>query len=80
MKKQKQTTKASNAKLGSWLRIQRQDKKHTMRTLSEKLGVPHSFIGKVENNERRLDVGEFVWYCQALEICPVEGLQAVKAA
>jgi hypothetical protein len=48
-----------------------------MRSLSEVLGTPHSFIGKVENQERRLDVVEFVRYCQALEVDPADGLRQV---
>lgn len=79
MKQHKQTIKDRHAKLGEWLRTQRQEKKHTMRTLSAILKVPHSFIGKVENNERRLDVSEFIWYCDALGVCPTEGLKAASA-
>ncbi len=48
-----------------------------MRSLSEILGTPHSFIGKVENQERRLDVVEYVRYCQALAIDPMDGLKQV---
>lgn len=48
-----------------------------MRSLSELLEVPHSFIGKVENNERRLDVPEYLLYCQTLGVCPQEGLASL---
>jgi hypothetical protein len=51
-----------------------------MRSLSEILGTPHSFIGKVENQERRLDVIEYVRYCQALDVDPTEGLKQVLSA
>lgn len=66
-----------NKKIMLWLKDKRKEKGHTMRTLSEIIGTPHSFIGKVENQERRLDVVEFVRYCQALDIDPVEGLQQI---
>ncbi len=49
-----------------------------MRELSEKLGVPHSFVGKVEQGERRIDVVEFIQYCKALDVSPVKGLEAVN--
>jgi transcriptional regulator with XRE-family HTH domain len=63
-----------NVKLTSWLKDKRKEKGHTMRSLAQILGTPHSFIGKIENQERRLDVVEFVRYCNALEIDPQEGL------
>ena len=66
--------------LGKWLRTKRQDQNLTMRQLAEKLGCPHSTIGKIENNERRLDVVEFIRYCSVLDICPVEGLNQARAA
>lgn len=67
-------------KLGTLLRSKRQDQNLTMRQLSEKLGCPHSVIGKIENSQRRLDVVEFIQYCTVLEICPVEVLNQARAA
>ena len=49
-----------------------------MRSLAQVLGTPHSFIGKIENQERRLDVVEFVRYCTALEVDPHEALSLLK--
>ncbi|WP_238559267.1 helix-turn-helix domain-containing protein [Marinimicrobium sp. LS-A18] len=65
------------ARLVAWLQEQRESQNLTMRQLAIELGVPHSFIGKVEQRERRLDVVEFVSYCEALNVSPVEGLKAV---
>lgn len=45
-----------------------------MRDLAAKLGVPHSFVGKVEQCERRLDVIEFVTYCEAMGVNPTDGI------
>lgn len=59
----------------NWLKEAREAQGLTMRDLGLKLNVPHSFIGKVEQCERRIDVIEFVSYCQALEISPIEGIQ-----
>lgn len=66
-----------NKTLMSWLKTKRKEKGHTMRTLSQILGTPHSFIGKVENQERRLDIIEYVRYCKALEVDPMEGLSLI---
>lgn len=68
-----------NSRLTQWLKVKRQEKGHTMRSLAEVLGTPHSFVGKIENQERRLDVVEFIRYCQALEIDPIEGLTILKS-
>ena len=45
-----------------------------MRELAERLDVIHSWIGKVELGERRLDVIEYIQYCKALGVDPIEGI------
>lgn len=62
-------------KLTIWLRMQREEKGLTMRDLAAILHKPHSFVGKIEQGERRLDVVEYVTYCRALKISPVEGIK-----
>lgn len=42
----------------------------TIRELAEKMGVHHSIIGKIETGERRLDVIEFIEYCNKLKLDP----------
>jgi len=37
----------------------------TQRELAERLGREHSFVGRIELGERRLDVVEFYWLCRA---------------
>lgn len=39
----------------------------TQRDLAARLGVPHSWIAKVESGERRIDVIEFCWLVNACE-------------
>lgn len=73
----KSVSSDDNKKLMAWLKEKRKEKGHTMRTLSQIINTPHSFIGKVENQERRLDVIEYVRYCKALDVDPVEGLKVV---
>lgn len=38
--------------------------------LAEKLGRQQSFVSKVENGERRIDVVELIAICNALEVDP----------
>lgn len=57
-----------------WLKKKRIGGKLTMRQLAMRLDVHHSWVGRVELGERRLDVMEFVRYCNALEADPFEGL------
>lgn len=72
--------KQSNSKMGPMLKQIRTDKRFTMRALADRLGTPHSFIGKTEQLNRRLDVGEFIHYCIALDCDPVTVFkQLVKA-
>ena len=61
----------------NWLKDNRQAQELTMRDLAKKLNMPHSFIGKVEQCERKLDVIEFINYCQALSLSPVDGIQLI---
>ncbi len=75
----KTVSSEENSKLTQWLKSKRHEKGHTMRSLAQLLGTPHSFVGKIENQERRLDVVEFMRYCQALEVDPVEGLALLQA-
>jgi transcriptional regulator with XRE-family HTH domain len=57
-----------------WLKTARAERGFTMREFAAELGVPHSYIGKVEQCERKLDVLEFVQYCEALGVDPNEGI------
>lgn len=61
----------------TWLRQNRLAQNLTMRQLSERLGKPHSFVQRIEEGDRRLDIVEFVWYCQALGVQPQHGLELI---
>ena len=56
----------------------RQSLNLSQKRLADKLGVHHSMIGKIEIGDRRLEVLEFINYCQALEINPCEVLKQIK--
>jgi|TARA_B110000211_G_C14041567_1_gene537015 transcriptional regulator with XRE-family HTH domain len=47
----------------------------SMRDLGEIIKEPHSFVQKVEANQRKLDIFQFVQYCEALEMNPAETLK-----
>lgn len=61
--------------LVSWLREARLDQDLSMRDLAELIDEPHQFIGKTESGERKLDVYEYIQYCQALNIDPIDGIK-----
>ena len=52
--------------LCAWLKKQRVNSGLTMKELGLLLNVHHSIIGKIELGERRLDVVEWIEYCEAL--------------
>ena len=64
-------------KLREWLVQLRNSKQLTQRDLASLLDVPYSWVGKVEQGERRLDVIEYIRVCRALEADPAKGLQIV---
>lgn len=43
--------------------------------LAEKLGKPQSYVSKIENRERRLDIVEFFHICRAIGADGVEVLR-----
>ena len=65
--------------LRTWLKQGRLDADLTMRELAKKLNVSFQTISKIENGERRLDVVEYVSYCQALGIDPHEGISRISS-
>jgi len=64
-------------KLLAWLKEQRLAQGLTMRELADRLDCPHSFVGKVEQGERRLDVIEFIKYCEALKANPANVIKLI---
>lgn len=65
-------------RLTEWLKKAREANGLSMRDLAAKLGMPHSFVGKVEQQERRLDVIEYVQYCEAIGVLPQDGLKIIS--
>lgn len=75
---EKSITNSKNQKLLAWLKEARESQGLSMRDFAERLEKPHSFVGKIETAERRLDVAEFVAYCEALGLDPHEGIRLLQ--
>lgn len=56
----------------------RQELGLTQRQLAQRLGVIYSLIGKIETGDRRLDVIEFIEYCQILELNPNDIIEQLE--
>ena len=64
----------------AWLREQRRARGLSMRDLANRLEIAHSWIGKIETGERRLDISEYIRLCAALECDYREGIQRLLDA
>lgn len=61
------------------LKRRREELGYTQRTLGDRMGVIYSFIGKVETGDRRLDVIEFIEYCNALDLNASEVIKNLES-
>ena len=57
-----------------WLISVRKDRGLTVRELGALIDEPFQFVSKVETGQRKLNVYEFVQYCEALNIDPTQGI------
>jgi len=64
----------------AWLKEQRQLAGLTQRELARLLEVHHSIVGKIETGERRLDLIEFIAYCEALEAEPYLVIDLIRSS
>jgi len=80
-RKMKEAAKHTDLFLSKHLRLKRRaiKGKPAMAVLAATMGISQNLIGKVENNNRRLDIGEFIYYCHALDLDPVKQLRVVAA-
>ena len=68
---------SENEAIRRWLIKRRNEKKLTQRDVGKLLKVPHSWVGKVEQGERKLDVIEYVRLCDVLGIDAKEGISII---
>ena len=52
----------------------------SQRDLADRIGKPRSFVSKVENRERRLDIIEFIAVARGLGVRPEVLIETVAAA
>ncbi|MFH4745375.1 helix-turn-helix transcriptional regulator [Vibrio harveyi] len=62
-------------RLVAWLKRAREKQGLTVRECGTLLGESHQFVNKVETSQRRLNVFEFVQYCEALGLDPIDGIK-----
>lgn len=49
----------------------------TQRELARRLDRAHSYVSRIEKGDRRLDVPEFIEWCELLDVDPVTAMRRV---
>jgi transcriptional regulator with XRE-family HTH domain len=58
----------------NWLKAGRLAKELSVRELAIIIDEPFQFISKIETGQRKLNIHEYVQYCEALNLDPEQGL------
>jgi transcriptional regulator with XRE-family HTH domain len=61
-------------KLLAWLKEERLSRGLSVRDLALIIDEPFQFVSKIETGQRKLNIYEYVQYCEFLDLDPVEGL------
>lgn len=61
-----------------WLKKKREEKGLSLRDASQLVGRHHSVLGKMEQERRKIDLVEFVQYCETLGLDPKEGIEIIQ--
>lgn len=64
-------------KLRTWLKQKRALTSLTLRDLAPMIGAHFTSVGKMEQDRKKIELVEFVRYCQAIDADPHEGLEIV---
>jgi len=64
-------------KLRTWLKQKRASTSLTLRDLAPMIGAHFTSVGKIEQDRKKIEIVEFVKYCQAVGADPHEGLDVV---
>ncbi|HBY85875.1 MAG TPA: hypothetical protein DEO86_08380 [Colwellia sp.] len=57
-----------------WLVSIRKERGLTVRDIGALIGEHHQLVSRIETLQRKLNIYEYVQYCEALDINPIEGL------
>lgn len=74
----KQIYSETNQAFVEWLKSERERKGLSLREVGKLVGRHHSIIGNVETQVRRMDVAEFVEYCELLGLTPQDCFDYIK--
>lgn len=66
--------------LRKWLKEARKASGLSIRELGDRLGVHHSIVGKIESSDRKLELFEFINYCEALNVNPSSYIEIITSA
>ena len=64
-------------KLRSWLKTKRSLSSLTLREIAPMIGAHFTSVGKMEQDRKKIELVEFVRYCQAIGADPHEGLEII---
>ena len=64
-------------KLRAWMKQKREESGLSLRAVAEIVGRHHSVVGKLEQDRRKIEMLEFVAYCQAVGADAHEGLDII---
>jgi len=68
------------AKVPPFLRAMREDAKLTQRQLAAKISKPQWWVARIEIGSRRIDVAEFILFCEGCGKAPAAALMALRQA
>ena len=66
--------------LRSWMKQKREESGLSLRGVAELMDRHHSVVGKMEQDRRKIEIVEFIEYCQAIGADPHEGLDVLLAS
>lgn len=60
--------------LRAWMKQRREESGLSLRAVAVAIDRHHSVVGKMEQDRRKIEIVEFVQYCQAIGADPHDGL------
>lgn len=67
-------------RLRTWMKQKREESGLSLRAVAELMDRHHSVVGKIEQDRRKIEVVEFIEYCQAIGADPHEGLDVLLSS